>query len=116
MNKALIDFITKLTLCGILVIIFIVLFNIIKEPYSIQTNGYNNEADVKSALKKTQKVGEELDKTFMDTYVDDLKSAPYSRDPEVQKRTIYVPLPKEFSIVHYDNSSDSNQTVKKNKR
>lgn len=115
MNKALIDFITKLTLCGILVIIFIVLFNIIQEPYSIQANGYNNEADVKSALKKTKKVGEELDKNFMDTYVDNLKSAPYAREPEVQKHNYYVPLPKEFSIVHYDNGSNSNQAVKKNK-
>ncbi|MBR6164141.1 hypothetical protein IKQ26_09700 [bacterium] len=114
MNKALIDFITKLTLCGILVLIFVVLFNIIKEPYSLQTNGFENEAEVKAAYQKTQKVGEELDKNFMDTYVDDLKAAK-PQTVEVQKHNYYVPLPKEFSIVRYDNGSNTNQSVKKNK-
>lgn len=115
MNKALIDFVTKLTLCGILVLIFIVLFNIIKEPYSLQTSGYESESDVKSALRKTQRVGEELDKKFMDDYVNELK-APQAKVPEVQHHSYYVPLPKEFSVVKYDNGSTSNQNVKKNKR
>lgn len=115
MSKALIDFITKVTLCGILVLIFIVLFNIIREPYSLQTNGYENEGEVKSAYKKTKKIGEELDKNFMDTYVENLPAA-QPKIPDVQKHNYYVPLPKEFSIVHYDNGSNSNQNVKKNKR
>ena len=115
MNKALIDFITKLTLCGILVLIFIVLFNIMKEPYALQIGNYENENEVKSALKKTQKVGEELDRNFMDQYVDNLKTPPV-KTTEVQHHSYYVPLPKEFSVVRYDNGPNTNQTVKKNKQ
>ncbi len=115
MNKSLIDFITKVSLCGILVLIFIVLFNIIREPYSIQTIGFQSEKEVKEALKNTKTVGKELDKNFMDDYVNNLKSP--RNDVEAQRRSnYYVPLPKEYSIVNYE-TNDAKRTVdvKKNK-
>ena len=101
MNKSLIDFITKLSLCGILVLIFVVLFNIIKDPYAIQPKGYQSDpSDVKEALYEKQVKDRELDKDFMDTYVDDLNSPDTVNVSRDRKLHYYVPLPKEYSIVN----------------
>lgn len=115
MNKTLVDFITKVSLCGILVLIFIVLFNLIREPYSIQSSGFQSEKEVKEALQHTRKVGKELDRDFMDDYVDNLKAPDRNLDAQT-KRSYYVPLPKEYSVVNYSNNEEAKaESVKKNK-
>lgn len=115
MNKTFIDYITKFSLCGILVIIFLVLFNILKEPYSIDSHEFHSKKEVREALEKTQRVGQSLDRDFMDDYVDNLKTPQQNTDVRT-KRNYYVPLPKEYSIVRYENNEDAKAaSIKKNR-
>jgi len=113
MKRSLIDFITKLSLCGILVLIFVVLFNIIKEPYSMQANGYQSNEEVKAALDRTNEKGKELDKDFMDDYVERLDSPDSANIAVDQRNNYYVPLPQEYSVVNYGTSSSGMPAKKK---
>lgn len=115
MDKTLIKLITKMVVFGILVLIFIVLFNIIREPYSIQTGGFESQEEVKSALRKTRKIGDELDNNLLERYVDRLK-APGTKVPVTQRNNYYVPLPKEFSVVGYENVSQHESKPVKHKK
>ena len=81
----------------------------------MDSSEFHSTKDVKKALEETHKVGQSLDRDFMDEYVDNLKTPDPNLDVAT-KRNYYIPLPKEYTVVNYENNKAAKaESLKKNR-